>query len=147
MIVDKLLEFADALAIAATADAVNPAPGSIDLGVAGRDLSPSKDLYVVIQIDENVVAAGGAANVTFNIVDDDNEALESPTVLLSSGAIAKGTLVAGYRLAFKLPKTTQRYLGVTWVADTNDTTGGKFSAYLTHEPPTNVNYASGFSVA
>lgn len=47
----------------------------------------------------------------------------------------KGTLVAGYLVvAMELPYGAyERYLGVTYTPDTNNTTAGKANAFLTRD--------------
>lgn len=147
MFIDKLLEFADSFSIVANATVETPAPNSVDLNTALDDLGAGETLYVVILIRSAVEAAGGAANVTFSVVDDDNEALSSPKKLISSDAIAKGTLVAGYRLYFKIPHTTQRFLGITFTPDTNNLTAGTFSAFITPDVPLGTIFPAGSVVA
>lgn len=139
MILDERLEFADAVAVTGTAAATAVLGDVIDLGSAPtlQDIGNGGDLYLVIQVDTAVAAAGGAANVTFKLVSDSVATLDSsPTTHFSTGAIAKGTLVAGYRVcAVELPQGSyERYLGVTFTPDTNDTTAGKVNAFLTNDP-------------
>lgn len=138
MLLDERLEFADAVAVTGTA-ANNYVLGDyIDLGASPttRDLGAGEPMYLVIQIDTAVEASVGAANVTFKLVSDSVATLDSsPTTHWSSGAIAKGTLVAGYLVtAVALPYGSyERYLGVTFTPDTNNTTAGKANAFLTHD--------------
>lgn len=138
MILDERLEFADAVAVTGTAAATAVLGDVIDLGSAPtlQDIGNGEDLYLVLQVDTDVAASGGAANVTFKLVSDSVATLDSSaTVHWSSGAIAKGTLVAGYLIAaIKLPLGSyERYLGVTFTPDTNNTTAGKVNAFLTHD--------------
>jgi hypothetical protein len=136
MILDERTEFADAVSLVGTAAATAVLGDVIDLGSVPtlRDIGRNKQLELVIGIDTTVLAAGGAANVTFKLVSDSTSNLTtSPTTHWNSGAIAKGTLVAGYQLRVPLPvgDTYERYLGVTFTPDTNDTTAGKANAFLT----------------
>jgi hypothetical protein len=138
MILDELNEFADATSVIATATTETILGDVIDLGATPtlRDLGAGEPLYLVIQIDTSVAASGGAANVTFKLKSDSTANLAtSATTHWTSGAIAKATLVAGYALVIALPLgvTYERYLGVTFTADTNDTTAGKANAFLTRD--------------
>lgn len=139
MILDERNEFADAATLVGTAATTYVLGDVIDLGAAPtlRDMGVGEDIYCVIQIDTSVVAAGGAANVTFKLVSDSTADLAtSPTVHFATAAIAKGTLVAGYQVvAVRLPAgvTYERYLGVTYTPDTNNTTAGKANAFLTQD--------------
>ncbi len=144
MILDERNEFADAVAVTGTAAATAVLGDVINLGAATRDIGNGEPLYLVIQVDTAVEATGGAANVTFKLVSDSVATLDSsPTVHFATAAIAKGTLVAGYVVAaVALPNGTyERYLGVTFTPDTNNTTAGKCNAFLTKDVAKWVAYA------
>lgn len=147
MMLDKKAEFSDAQSIVGAAAAPINSTLVPDLGVA-RDVSPGEDLWLIVQIQTTVLAAGGAANVTFKLVEDTaNDLVTAPTILYTSGAIAKAALIAGYQVCrIKIPKTAKRYLGLIYTPDTNDTTAGKVDAFLVKDPDANRSYASGFSV-
>lgn len=130
MIIDSLLQFADNRAFYGTADARVPSL-TIDQIKAGDTVGPGA-LELVIQITDAVVAAGGAANVTFTLETHTADDFSSArTVLWKSAAIAKGTLVAGYQVArLRLPYGLKRYINVVAVTDTNNSTAGKMDAFL-----------------
>lgn len=137
MILDVRNEFADAVSVIGTAAATAVLGNVIDLGSVSLDVGNGEPLYLCLQVDTTVLAAVGAANVTFKLVSDSTADLAtSPTTHFTTGAIAKGTLVAGYPIAFvALPMGTyERYLGVTFTPDTNNTTAGKVNAFLTKDP-------------
>ena len=145
MILDERTELADAGTLIGTAAATAILGDVIDTGAAPttKDLGHTDDLYLVIKITTAVLAAGGAANVTFKLVSDSTSNLAtSPTTHWTSGAIAKGTLVVGYEVcAIRLPHGNyERYVGVTYTPDTNDTTAGAADAYLTNVLPKNIMY-------
>lgn len=160
-IVDKNLVFSGTYAsgawtgqsiVGTAATAIN-GTNVIDLGDTTqntlKDIGMGRDLYLVIFIKVAVAATGGASNVTFKLVSDDNTSLTSPTTHWTSGAIAKGTLAAGYLVAkVSLPvgKTYERYLGVTYTPDTNDTTSGTAVALLTTNPDAWVGYAKNYTI-
>lgn len=138
MILDNFAEFGDDATLVGTAASVYVLGDVMDLGSAPttQDIGVGEPVYIVVQISDTVLAAGGAANVTFKVVSDSVATLDnSATVHLNSGAIAKGTLVAGYTVfAARLPSGSyERYLGVTYTPDTNNTTAGKANAFLTHD--------------
>lgn len=132
MIFDERTEFADALAV--TASAISDV---IDLGAAPtlQDLGNGEPLYLVVQVDEAATAAG-AATVTFSLESDSTANLAtSATVHATTAAIPKATLVAGYT-AWILPLPIadyERYLGVRFTVATGPLTAGKFNAFLTRD--------------
>ena len=138
MILDNFAEFGDDATLVGTAASTYVLGDVIDLGSAPttQDIGTGEPIYIVVQISDTVLAAGGAANVTFKVVSDSVAALNnSATVHMTSPAIAKATLVTGYTVfAARLPSGSyERYLGVTYTPDTNDTTAGKANAFLTHD--------------
>jgi len=135
MILDERNEFADATSLIGNAATTYVLGDVIDLGADPvlRNLGTSR-IYAVCQIDTTVLAASGAANITFKLVSDSTADLAtSPTTHFATAAIAKGTLLAGYQVfAFELPLGDfERYLGVTFTPDTNNITAGKANAFLT----------------
>jgi hypothetical protein len=145
MILDERTEFADATSVVGTAASEAILGDVIDLGATPtlRDIGAGRQLFLVIQVDTTVAASGGAANVTFKLKSDSTADLNtSATTHLSTGAIAKGTLTAGYQIAYALPLTAtyERYLGVTFTPDTNNTTAGKVNAFLTMDVANYVAY-------
>lgn len=137
MILDERLEFADATAVTGTAASTYVLGDYIVLDNTTNYFGNTDGLYLVINVDTDVAATGGAANVTFKLVSDSVATLDSsPTTHWSSGAIAKGTLVAGYQVcAIELPRGAyEKYVGVTYTPDTNNTTSGKVNAFLTNDP-------------
>jgi hypothetical protein len=149
MIIDSQHEFSNAQSIVGDAATAINSTKYIDLGSA-RDAGVGEDVWLVIQIQTTVLAAGGAANVTFQLLEDTQADMASGSAksLYTSGAIAKATLIAGYRVcAIKLPRNTKRYLRCTYTPDTNNTTAGKVDAFITKDPDANTPYASGFSIS
>lgn len=137
-LIDKQLVLSDAQA---PTTGTTVSTNTIDLGAAGTvpflGGSPLNDpgrgvgVGVVVQVVTTVTSAG-SSTVQVQLVESDNADLSSGTVLCESAAIAKATLVAGYR--FRLPALpkgiSKRYLGVQYVVATADLTAGAFDAYL-----------------
>lgn len=148
MILDKKAEFSDAQSIVGVAATAINSTNYIDLGSA-RDIGAGESLWLIVQIQTTVLAAGGAANVTFKLLQDTQADMASGSAdtLWTSGAIAKATLVAGYRIAVRVPRTTKRYIRVTATPDTNDTTAGKIDAFLVKDADMQTYYPSGFSIS
>jgi hypothetical protein len=142
MIFDYETMFCDDLSLAsgaslpATILSTNP----IDLRANGTDplgaslpTNPAtgEPVEVLVQFTEAVVAAAGAATVTINLVESDTAALGSPTVLATTGALAKTLCVPGYqaKIGRLIPSNiTKRYIGLTIVVATAETTAGKITA-------------------
>ena len=121
---------------------------SYDLGVAGvdalgntiiKDLGRGNAPVLFCQITEAVTATG-AATVDFQLVMADDEALTSNlTVLQTTGAIGKASLIAGYQPRLALPVgISKRYLGIQYVIAGDTTTAGKVTAGLVALKQTNT---------
>lgn len=150
MITDALLQLSSAQAVTSTAVSTN----TIDLGVA-RDLGQGTDLFVTIGVDE-AATASGAATVDFQIITSAAANLGTPTIIGSTGALAKTELTLGRKpISLRIPSAVllaqpvgQRYLGVQFTVATGPLTAGKFTVNLSLEDPgVGKHYASGFTVA
>jgi len=138
MILDERTEIADALALGTSGTGRQLVGDQIDLGDAVRDVGTGYPLYVVIQVD-TAVTSGGNATVDFEIVSDNAAAIAvdgSATNHASTGAIAKATLVAGYKTVIALPQGNdyEQFLGVVANVGTAALTAGKVNVFLTQEP-------------
>lgn len=145
MITDKNLRVSTDQAVTATAVSSD----TIDLSQA-RDIGEGKDLYMNFAVTEAATAAG-AATVEFQVIASDAAALSSPTVIGSSGAIAKTALTLGANIAVRInPRIGslgQRYIGANYVVSTGPLTAGKFTADIVETIQDGKKfYASGFSV-
>jgi hypothetical protein len=131
VIQDAATLFSDAQAI--TTGAAN-STNIYDLLVA-RDTGPGDDLtaWWIVNV---AFTSGGSGTLDVALVAADNTALSSnPTTLRSTGALAKTTLVAGYRRQFVIPRNQvyalgQRYLGFIYTVATADMTAGKITSGL-----------------
>lgn len=152
MMTDALLQLSTAQAVTASAVSSN----TIDLSV-NRDVGAGEDLYAIFTVDEAATAAG-AATVEFQVITSGSADLSSPTVLGSTGALAKTELTLGRHPigvcinanALLAQPIGRRYLGVQYVVATGPLTAGKFSAVITDTEAgkgAKAYYPSGFSVA
>ena len=125
-IIDKGNEFSDAQVFTALGDTTS----TKSFDTKGADIGTGETLHLVIQVDAAVTAAL-AATVEFKYVESDTADLAAPTVLATSGLIAKATLVAGYPvMKMKIPANVKRYVGVIYNVGTGVLTTGSFSAFL-----------------
>lgn len=143
MIMDDLLEFADATALSTAATGIANFGDIIDLGVTL--VNPAVEpIYLVIQVD-TAVTSGGSATVSFLLVSDATTTIAtdgSATQHYASAAIPKATLVAGYQLVVPLPVGAyERYLAVQQNVGTAALTAGKVNAFLTKDPKYWAAYA------
>lgn len=146
MILDDLLEFADAAALSTAATGLALVGDVIDLGAPPsgsvyRDIGNGEPIYLVIGIDTAVTSAG-SATVSFVLASDSTASIAtdgSASQHFATAAIAKGTLVAGYLVCvIALPMDGgvpyERYLGILQNVGTAALTAGKFNAFLTRTP-------------
>jgi hypothetical protein len=155
MILDELLEFADATSVAAAAGTALIGD-VVDLGAAHRDIGNGQPAYLVITIDTAVVAAS-AGGVSFSLVSDAQAAIAvdgsatvhytSPVYVSNAGSTTDPKLKAGattFCVALPLEGNVyERYLGVLCITTTTTTTAGKINAFITLDPTGWQSYADG----
>jgi len=150
MYLDKLTMLSEAQAVTATAFSTN----TIDLGTA-RDIGAGTELCLSMTVDEAFTAAG-AATLEAQVVCSANANLSSPTVLGSTGPIAKTELTLGRKpIEIKVPRSIllaqpvgQRYFGVQFVVATGPMTAGKVTVgnYADTFQDVNKNYPVGYGI-
>lgn len=145
MILDERNEFADAVSVAASAGTANIGD-VIDLSVA-RDIGNGEPMYLVINVDTEIITGGSAGTIAFQLVSDASGTIAtdgSQTVHFKSrdfvtddAAANDAALSAGaFPVVVALPMEGQayeRYLGVQAVVGTTTVTAGKINAFLTHD--------------
>ncbi len=142
MILDERTEIADATSVAASAGTA-VIGDVIDLGAAPYDLGIDEVLWIVIQVDTDIVAAG-AGTIQFFVVSDALSTLGGGVVASCTQHLATAALVtaavtpAGQKagstlLAARLPAGVnyERYLGVLCTIATQTVSAGKINAFLT----------------
>ena len=157
MILDELLEFADAESVAATAgtDLIGDV---IDLGATPQDFGNGKPMYLVITTDTEIITGGSAGTIQFVLASDAQAAIATSgaetrhlltdefvtddanandSQLNAGGVIFMGALPTG------ASKPYERYLGILCITGTTTTTAGAINAFLTTDPSAWKSYADG----
>lgn len=148
MILDELLEFADATAINTGAAGTYLVGDVIDLGAAHRDIGNGQTMYLCISVD-TTATSGGSATGDFKLASDAQAAIAtdgSASVHASTGPQAVATLVAGRKFCIPLPLegvVYERYLGILQTTAVAAFTAGKINAFLTLDPTGWIAYADG----
>ena len=125
MIIDRYNRYSDEQDI--TASGATVSTSVVDLGADGDAIGRERYLHILC----TEAVAGTLTTVAFALYTDDDEAFGSAAVLWSIPAVAKATLVAGYKVAkVRLPAGAQQYTRVTYTTDNTMETTGKFSAWL-----------------
>lgn len=138
MILDELLEFSDAGALA-TGTGRSLHGDVIDLGATPQDFGVGEPLYLVIQVTTAV--AGTSSTVSFELVSDAAAAISTDgtaTEHLVTELIPEATLVAGYQRAWVIPpgvadNVYERYLGLITNVGTAVLTAGAINAFITKD--------------
>ena len=110
-----------------SASGANNATYDIDTLAAGDSMKSGAVLHVIA----TELCAGVGTTLTITLVTDDNAAFSSATTLISSGAIAKESTVAGTVLLQQvIPVGVQRYLRLIGTTDGEFATSGAIAAWI-----------------
>jgi hypothetical protein len=135
MILDKRIEFADAVALNLGVAGSYQIGDVYDLGVA-RDPGNGSDLYLIVNV-QTTATSGGAATLQINLITANNATLTAPTILLSSPVFAVAALIAGVNVwIVELPVegiAYQRYIGLQQVTGVAAFTAGKIDGFTVLE--------------
>lgn len=157
MIMDELLEFADAQSVAAAAGTALIGD-VIDLGATPQDLGNGEPMYLVITTDTEIITGGAAGTIKFQLVSDAQEAIATngtATVHLDTGTfvtdgtdandaqLKEGGVIFMGALPTGASRNYERYLGILCVTATTTTTAGAVNAFLTKDPSRWKAYADG----
>ena len=139
MILDELLEFADALDVSAAAGTALVGD-VIDLGAEPQDFGSGEPMYLSIQVT-TAFATATTASATFILASDASATIAtdgSATEHIITDAFDTGVLVAGFELMLALPTGAglpyERYLGLLVTTGNATTTAGSINAGLTKAP-------------
>jgi len=132
MILDKLGQFASQIALNTGGAGSYIVGDVIDLQVI-RDVGAGARVFLVVEVD-TTATSGGSATGVFNLVTDDNSAMSSPAVIISSASFAVAAMTAGKVLmAVVLPTegvAYERYLAIQQVTGVAAFTAGKINAFF-----------------
>lgn len=152
MILDERTEFCDATSVAAAAGTA--LVGDVIDSSVVRDLGQGQPVYLVINVDTEIITGGVAGTIQFQLASDAQAAIAtdgtatahwtSDTFVTDDAAANDAILNAGGQIAcFALPAegiAYERYLGILVITATTTTTAGKINAFLTLDPHGNKSY-------
>jgi hypothetical protein len=156
MIMDERLEFADAASVAAAAGTALIGD-VIDLGATHRDIGSGQPVWLVINVDTEIITGGSAGTIKFQLASDAQAAIavdgsasvhwDSGTFVTDDAAANDAQMNAGGLIAaVVIPmegRVFERYLGILCVIATTTVTAGKINAFLTLDPAKWVSTAEG----
>jgi hypothetical protein len=146
MILDKQMLFSDAQAVTTTIVSTN----IMDLGPmhadnTDRDIGAGTTLRLVI-ITDTAAQSTASSTVTFSLETSDTATFGTATTLWASAAVAKATLVAGYKVAdIALPRGFLKYARVKYTVATADLTTGAFTSFICKDSQDNKSYANAYT--
>jgi len=153
MILDKNLEFADAISVA-NAAGTDLIGSQIDMEDV-RDIGNGEPLYLVIQTATEIITGGTAGTIKFQLASDASAAIdtaggasihfETGTFVTDDDAANSDELnVGGVIACVALPSEGvpyERYLGILAIVATTTVTAGAINAFLTKDPAKYKAYA------
>jgi hypothetical protein len=154
MILDERLEFADAVSVAGSVG-TTLVGDVIDLGLTSSDIGNGDSLYLVIQTDTEIITAGTAGTIKFQLVTDSTSSIAvdgTASVHFDTGTLVTDDALAndprlnvgGIIAAVELPIADyERYLGVLCTIGGHAVTAGKINAFLTPDVAKWVAYPDG----
>jgi subtilisin family serine protease len=143
MILDELLEFADATSVAAAAGTA--LIGDVINLQEARDIGNGEPIYLVIQCATSIITGGSAGTIKFQLASDAQAAIAtdgSATVHFDTGTFVTdgddaNALDAGATIAaFALPmagNAYEQYLGILCTVGTTTVTAGAINAFITKD--------------
>jgi len=102
--------------------------------------TPDDELYIDVIVDTAATSATSTATVAVQVLTDDDSAIGSPTVLLTTDAVIVTAITAGSKPfpAIRVPRTKlEKYIALRYVVAVEATTAGELSAALVLRPQTN----------
>lgn len=135
MILDAYLLMADTQLVSAGSTNLTGSTSHIDTLAAKSDDYAGCWWNVLV---ETAVTSTAASNVTFVLQSDSTSAFTAAVTHISSGAIAKATLVAGYKVQVRIPPGLKRYVRSAYTVDTTAAAGGAVSFFITKDIDVNA---------
>lgn len=145
MILDFEQVFSDAQAVTAAAGSTH----TLDMGVASRDIGTGENMYVVVVV-QTALTDGGSNTSTAVALEGDSTTSFSPdgtrTLFSFPQAAAAGTIRIARLQPAGDPEQYQ-YLRLKYTPAGADLTGGKFTAFLTHDVQKYTSFADGILIS
>lgn len=161
VMMDKLLEFGDAAAAAATAGTALVLPNQVDLGSIGLDFGNGEPIFFVCTVSTAIVAAG-AGTLEVQLVSDDSASIatgilgtsvtyhvRSPLITTANdstsnpaGKILYVGIVPALAASGTAKGNAERFLGARLVAAGNNISSGNVDCYLTKDAAIYKAYAN-----
>ena len=138
MLFDKQLLFSEAQDVGQV-QATYASTNVLDLSKASpRQIAPGNELLIFWTMIEAL--SGSSSTMDVKLVNSAVTALTGQTVLLSTGAVAEATLIAGYARTWVIPTDVLllRYVGLTYTIGTATTTAGTITAGIVASTDTKV---------
>ena len=161
VMLDKLAEFGDAAAAAATAGTALVLPNQIDLGSTGLNFGNGEPIYFVCAVSTAIVAAGDGT-LEVQLVSDDSASIatgilgtsvtyhvRSPLITTANNSTSNpaGKILYVGAVPYLAASGTavgnaERYLGARLVAAAQNISSGNVDCYLTTDPAIYKAYAN-----
>ena len=136
MLMDVNNEFGDAFSLI-LATGTHLFPGTIDLGLAGRDPGNGQPVYLIIVVLTAIV--GATSTTQFRLATDSTATIDDTTSTehLLTEQFTPAQLAQGNSFQFTLPGeglVYEQFLGLQAIIATAAVTAGAISAFLTLDP-------------
>jgi hypothetical protein len=159
VMMDKLLEFGDAAAAAATAGTALVLPNQIDTSLTVPDLGNGEPIWFVCSVSTAIVAAG-AGTLEVQLVSDSTDTiatdtsvtyhLRSPSITTANNSTSNPAGKVLYAAPLPLTAATgsalglggERFLGARLLAASQNISSGAVDCYLTTDPAKYRAYAN-----
>lgn len=146
MILDKNLEFADAVSVGTPNSTTVNVGDDVDLTNI-RDIGNGEPMYLTVQVD-TAITSGGSATVAFQLASDAQSTLAVDGTQSQHGRskdIAVALLVQGYEVSIPIPpgmsQGYERFLGFQVVETAGQVlTGGNVNAFISFHPTSYKSY-------
>ena len=123
MYVDKQLQIEDSLDMGAYTATTTYSTNAINLSGVVGDIGVGSPLYMIICVEE---AFTGSGTVKFNVVDEEDNTIDSSSVeIVSTDTLALARLTLGKVIAIPIPAglVTQQYIGMSYTNSATLTAG------------------------
>ena len=148
MIYDNRMLFSSAQSVVGTAGSGINCTNQYDSGAVTRDLGNGAQLYLLVEVTTDIVAAG-AGTFRIDFVSSASNTLSTPTIHASttlttaaSASAANKTLAGSQAWCIEIPQgvTYLQYLGVIYTPVSQNTSTGAVNCFTSLDPHGYINY-------